>query len=51
MAVSKRNRYRMRVQNNGGRDRYGRFRDGKQISPDSIAGHNFWIPFSHLQGK
>lgn len=35
-------RYKERVAKNGGADRYGQFREGKQISPDSIAGRAIW---------
>lgn len=32
-----------------GVDRYGTFREGKQMTPDRIIGNIIWIPFSHLR--
>lgn len=32
-----------------GADRYGSFREGKQFTPDIIAGVNLMIPFTHLR--
>jgi hypothetical protein len=34
--------YKARQRRNGGADRYGRFREGRQISSDLIAGHVIW---------
>lgn len=37
--------YKKRVDANKDRDRYGQFRDGKQISSDTINGRRIWHEF------
>jgi hypothetical protein len=39
----KENSYKARMRRNGGADRYGSFREGRQLSSDVIAGHQLWI--------
>jgi hypothetical protein len=34
--------YKARQRRNGGADRYGRFREGRQVTPDLIGGHTLW---------
>lgn len=34
--------YKARRRRTGGSDRYGTFRDGKQLTSDIIAGHPLW---------
>jgi hypothetical protein len=34
--------YKARSRRNGGQDRYGQFKDGRQMSSDLIAGHQIW---------
>lgn len=40
--------YQRRLLKNNGRDKYGSFREGKQLTADKINGKNVWIPFTHL---
>jgi hypothetical protein len=42
MTKAVKSNYKARVRRNGGADRYGTFREGRQMSSDIIAGKLLW---------